>query len=94
MGRSYNSSDVLKPCRIKLQIDFRANGPHYTGWYVLDGAKWARTSVPKGDKPIGPGLFLQMAKDLHLSKCDFTRLLDCPLSGDEYLTIQRRNRDG
>jgi hypothetical protein len=94
MGLDYSSSDVLKPCRTKLDVDFRASGPHYTGWFVLDGTKWARISVPKGNKPIGPGLLLQMAKDLHLGKNDFIRLLDCPLSGDEYLTIQRRNRDG
>jgi len=93
IGVSYNSLDVLKPCKIKLNVEFRTTGPHFTGWYLLDGVKWARISVPKGAKTIGPSLFGQMAKELKLDKGDFVRLLDCPLSGDEYLSIQRRIRD-
>jgi len=94
MGFSYSSLGVLKPCETKLNVEFRATGPHFTGWYLLDGVKWVRISVPKGRKPIGPILFGQMAKELKLDKGDFARLLDCPLSADEYLAIQRRIRDG
>jgi hypothetical protein len=92
-GSSYTSDDVLKPCETKLHISFEHGGPHFTGWYRLDGVKWVRVSVPKGRKTLKPKLFHRIMKDMHLSKEDFKRFLDCPLKEDEYIEIQRRIRE-
>jgi hypothetical protein len=89
MGFDYRTDDVLKPCRTKLHVEFRANGPHFSGWYVLDGEKWRKVVVSKGRKSISEALFCQMAREINLTKEDFKRLLDCPLKEDEYIAIQR-----
>ena len=88
MGFDYKTDDVLKPCQTKLQVEFKANGKHFRGWYVLDGEKCISITVSKGSKPMGQELFSQMAKEFHLSKQDFARFLDCPLKEDEYVAIQ------
>ena len=59
-------------------------------WFVyrtLDGrATRARTKLShgSGSKDISDSLLSQMARQVKLSKPEFDRLLDCPLSRDEY----------
>lgn len=83
---SYKTNDVKRVCENKLDIQFRS-GKEFNGWYILDGVKTCRITVPKGKKDLKPGTYRSMAKQLKLSIDEFDLLLDCPLKKSEYETI-------
>ena len=80
---TYNTKDVMTVCQNKLDIEFRSGG-EYNGWYILNGKRVARITIPKGRKPIPPKTYKSMAAQLKLDVNDFDRLLDCPLKAEEY----------
>ncbi len=82
----HHTKDVKKICEKKLDINFR-KGKEFNGWYVLNGKKTARITIPKGRKPIPEKTYKSMAKQLKLNLAQFDDLLDCPLSSQEYLKI-------
>jgi hypothetical protein len=49
-------------------------------------AVWTKTSHGSGHKDISPINLGKMAKQCKLDKNDFERLLDCPLSREDYQT--------
>ncbi|HQU73708.1 MAG TPA: hypothetical protein PKV71_21380 [Calditrichia bacterium] len=83
----YSTNDVRRVCENKLRIDFSTKGKEFNGWFWLNGKKVARITVPKGRKPIGKGLYKNMAHQLKLNTQQFDDLLDCPLTLDEYLEL-------
>jgi hypothetical protein len=84
----YSTSDVKNRCENKLGIQFRS-GKELNGWYVLDGRRAARITVPYGRKPIPPKTYKSMARQLGLDVDQFDRLLECPLREPEYGNILR-----
>jgi len=82
----FHTEDVKKVCEKKLQIQFRA-GKEYNGWFIFNGKKAARITVPKGKKPIPPKTYKSMANQLRLTIEQFDNLLECPLSLQGYLSI-------
>lgn len=55
--------------------------------YSFDGRRTAvrtKTSHGTSTRTIGDDLLSQMARQCHLSRGDFLRLIDCPMSRDEY----------
>lgn len=58
-----------------------------------DGRVVGSTSISHGAKePLGAKRIAQMARQLHLDTVEqFARLVECPLSRDEALTIMTRN---
>lgn len=84
---SYDTNAVKKKCEVKLDIEFSTKGPHYNGWYSLNGKKAARITISKGKKFIPKGTYSSMAKQLKLSVDQFDDLLECPLTKKKYDTI-------
>ncbi len=83
---SFDTSNVKKCCEDKLDIEFRG-GKELNGWYILDGKKAARITVPKGRKFIPPKTYKSMARQLKLTLSQFDDFLECPLQQKEYETI-------
>ncbi len=82
----FHTNDVKSKCESKLKIKFR-KGKELNGWFVLEGKKTARITIPKGRKPIPPKTYKSMALQLKLSITEFDDLLECPLTLREYVTI-------
>ncbi len=85
---NYHTRDVKSTCEHKLEIKFR-KGKEYNGWFLLDGKKVARITIPKGRKPIPKKSYKTMATQLKLSVNQFDGLLDCPVNREKYITILR-----
>ena len=83
----YHTMDVKKCCETKLEITFRS-GNELNGWFVLQGKKTARITIPKGRKPIPPKTYKTMAYQLKLTAQEFDDLLACPLSSEEYRNLK------
>ena len=82
----FHTQDVKIRCEHKLQIEFRA-GKEYNGWFLFNGKKAARITIPKGRKPIPPKTYKSMASQLRLTVQQFDRFLECPLTQEQYIKI-------
>ncbi len=82
----FNVSDVKKIGENKLQIEFRS-GKEFNGWFMLNGKKTKRLTVPKGRKGIPPKTYKTMAMQLGLNVSEFDDLLSCPLTKEKYEEI-------
>lgn len=85
-NNKFHTNRVKTVCENKLDIEFRS-GKEYNGWFLLDGRKSKRITVPKGRKPIPPKTYKSMAKQLGLDIDNFDELLECPLKKDAYEEI-------
>jgi hypothetical protein len=85
----FRSHDVKRRCESKLAIVFRA-AKEFNGWYLLDGRKAARVTVPIGRKPLTRGTYCSMARQLKLGVQEFDELLECPLDGKTYAALLRQ----
>lgn len=68
-----------------------SSGDHiWLNYRLPDGRKTViRTKVSHGKPSIGDDLISKMSRQVHLSKKDFMKLVNCTLSADEYYdTIQ------
>jgi len=66
---------------------------HY--WYVLyiDKKKTSiRTKVSFGINEYGDDLLSKMSHQLKISKKELEGLIDCPLSGEEYISILKNKK--
>lgn len=82
----YNAKDVKKIGEGKLGIEFRP-AKEFNGWFMLNGVKAKRLTVPKGRKSLPPGTYRSMARQLGLTVSDFDQLLECPLTREMYEEI-------
>ena len=82
----YHTLDIKKCCETKLGIQFRS-GNEFNGWFVLNGLKAARITIPKGRKPVPPKTYSSMAGQLKLSTKEFDQLLLCPLTYEDYIGL-------
>ncbi|WP_304022746.1 hypothetical protein [Desulfovibrio piger] len=87
----YNTLRVKTVCENKLNIVFR-DGSEFNRWFIYEGRKIARITVPHGRKPIPPKTYKSMAQQLKLPIEDFDELLDCPLKYDDYIKILKENK--
>lgn len=61
------------------------NTHHEMYWYYVDGKKTSlRTRVSNGEKEYNDYLLGERKKQLHLSKIDFIRFIECPLTAEQY----------
>jgi len=60
---------------------------HYFYLYVGDRCTAMRTKTSRGHDVIVPNLLSEMTEQVHLSNPDFERLLDCPMSHEEYVSL-------
>lgn len=82
----FHTRDVKRTCEHKLRIEFRS-GKEYNGWFLLNGKKAARITIPKGRKPIPPKTYKSMATQLRLTVQQFDQLLECPLTEEQFTQI-------
>lgn len=85
----FHTNDVKSKCESKLKIKHR-KGKELNGWFVLDGKKTARITIPKGRKPIPPKTYKSMALQLKLTTAEFDNLLECPLTLRDYKEILKK----
>ena len=81
--------DLRKQCEKKLRIDFR-EGKDPSGWFQFSGGDVCRVTIPGGRKPLKPGTFGSMARQLCISAAQLEQLLDCPLDLPGYITELRK----
>ncbi len=87
MGREqYVTLDVKAKCESKLGIKFREN-KEANGWFAHEGRRVCRITIPLGRKPIPPGTYRSMARQLKLTNAQLDALVDCPLKLSEYEQI-------
>lgn len=82
--------------RALLRKGFRyANSDHRRlVLYVEDSETDIRTKVSHGNQDYGDDLLTKVRKQLHLTtKADLLRLVDCPMSGEDYLEALRGQGD-
>jgi hypothetical protein len=91
MGRAQSNTQQLRDrCEQKLGIQFRS-GKEQNGWFVHNGRRIARVTIPLGRKPLLGGTFSSMARQLYLTSAQLDDLIDCPLGLTEYLAeLQKR----
>lgn len=65
---------------------FRRSDKHHVFFHLwVGGLKTAvHTRISHGEKEIGDPLVSAMSRDVKLSRKDFARLIDCPMSQQEY----------
>jgi hypothetical protein len=84
-----NYGELIRALEQKVGLSFRT-GRERNAWYVLDGKKVLRVTVPKDHKgTVGTGLADQIRKNLKLTKLEFKDLLACPITGSDYERIIR-----
>ena len=81
---TFRANEVYNIISNKLEIQFRTSGPHFTGWYILEGKKTHRISVPKGRKPLSTGVQKDIREKLRLGEEEFFSLIECPMKGKDY----------
>ena len=72
----------------------KANRDHSYFFLHVDGKKtsvW--TKISHGMREYSGGLLRTVVRQLRLSKSQFNDLVDCPMSGDEYVDLLRENED-
>ena len=82
----FNSYKIKKCCEKKLNIHFR-DRKECNGWFILDGKKAARITIPKGRKETSPKTYKTMATQLMLNIQQFDALLECTLKKSDYENI-------
>jgi len=61
---------------------------HLMYWLVVKGQRTAiRTRISHGERKADDWLLGQIARQLHLSKQELEDLIDCPLSGEQYVRL-------
>ena len=66
--------------------------PHPVYWYVLDGKKTLRITLPNvhgGSGSMSTGFLKQIQNNFHLNTRQFEDLAKCPLTADEFEQIVR-----
>jgi len=81
---TFRANQAYNAISNKLEIQFRTSGPHFTGWYILEGRKTHRISIPKGRKTLSTGVQKDVREKLRLDEEDFISLIKCPMKGKDY----------
>jgi predicted RNA binding protein YcfA (HicA-like mRNA interferase family) len=74
----------------KLGLDFR-HGKDRSAWFVLEGKKRLRVTVPKthsGDLAVGT--LQAIRKQLKLATTEFLDLVSCPMTGPDFEELVRQ----
>ncbi len=75
---------IKRACENKLGITFREGG-EFNGWFVYNGIKIARVTIPKGRKEVPPGTLDSIADQLKIT-CEQLKYLEkCPFKLPHYI---------
>lgn len=84
----FTTLDAVKACENKLGIAFRSGG-ELNGWFIHEGRRIARVTIPKGRKSFPPKTYKCIAGQLKINVADLDGLLECPFGLKEYLNRLR-----
>lgn len=69
------------------------NTHHEMYWYYSNGKKSSlKTRVSHSEKEYNESLLSERKKQLHLSKNDFIKFIECPLTAEQYQTYLIDNK--
>jgi hypothetical protein len=94
--RNFTCDELYKGIAHKLdleQSETRQRSPHPVYWYVLDGRKVLRITLPNrhgGAEAISTGFLQQIKRSLRLTTRQFEDLVSCLLTAEEYEQITRK----
>jgi len=77
----------IEEALLKKGFEDKEGDHHFFIYHTLQGKKSSirtKTSHTPKMKEINDGILAQMAKQCRLNKQDFMRLIDCPLSREQY----------
>jgi len=75
-------------------FDREKNSDHVRYIFYANGIKTRiRTKISHGEREIGDDLILKMSRQLKLSKSQFMKLIECPLSEEEYTKILKEAKE-
>ncbi|MDY7079413.1 MAG: hypothetical protein SXV54_21075 [Chloroflexota bacterium] len=96
--KNFTVDDLQKGLVDKLTLEpvkKRRRAPHPVFWYVLDGKKEIKVTLPNvhgGSGSISIGFLQQIKRGLRLTNRQFEDLVNCPLTADEFETIIREQK--
>lgn len=72
-----------------LRKGFRFADSHHKFLRLFRGTEPqpVQTFLSHGSKEYGDQLLAQVARQLHLTKAELLRLIDCEMSGEDYMTL-------
>ena len=73
----------------KLQLKVRSTGHRY-GWFTFEENKILRVHFSHGKGSIPGRVSDKIRSQLRLSQDDFKKLIACPLSREDYVSILKR----
>ncbi|MDI6793513.1 MAG: hypothetical protein QME81_11720 [bacterium] len=91
MNRIYLKQEVVAVLENKLAINFRVT-KELNGWFVYEGKKIARVTIPKGRGDLRKGTQSSIINQLKLTNELFSRLIECPLGEEEYVQILKEKQ--
>lgn len=83
MKLNFNKQDVKHAIEKKLRIEPKTTKENNV-WYWLDGRKQLRVTYPKGAGFLPKGTAMSIINQMRLSKDQFSELVKCPMSADDY----------
>lgn len=86
---NFSPKDITAALESKLRVDFR-NGKERNGWFILDGKKIIRFTIPHVHSTWGKGTVGDVRRKSRLDQQQFKDLVECPLSLTEFEEIQRK----
>ena len=80
---------VARVLNALLNKGFKRSETHHTMlWLVVEGRKTSiRTRISHGRRKAGEWLLAQVAKQLHLSRAELLRFIECALSCQDYAAL-------
>lgn len=84
----FTTLNAVKACEGKLGIKFRSGG-ELNGWFIHEGRRIARVTIPKGRKGFPPKTYKCIAQQLKLSVENLDGLLECSFGHQDYLNSLR-----
>lgn len=79
-----NPRRITRALERKLRLDFRS-GSERNAWYVLDGRKQLRVTIPRvHGSSFSPEVLRDLRNQLKLNQLEFDNLVTCPMTGSNY----------
>ncbi len=73
----------------KLRLDVRSTKHRY-GWFIFEGKKVLRVHYSHGKGDIPGRVTDKIRSQLKLTQKDFRKLIDCPMSFEDYIAVLKR----
>jgi hypothetical protein len=88
---NYRPKEVTHALENKLEISFHT-GKERNGWYMLDGRKVLRFTIPHEHGTWGKGTMHDIVRKSMLDKDEFRDLVSCPMTSGDYEALIRERK--